>query len=159
MEETLDLSPSGYRDWRKGHERETWRKIAEQLSSGQPGLPTKNIGLPLESLLLGPLPYDFQESDIPVRFIGKGKIATSLEADPAIFNVPSRREVEKVLKSFGHVLYAAGGKGGHQKWVGPDRRTFALPTADPISRTVFKHLLHYLSIDKQTYINKVRQNL
>ena len=153
---TLDLSPPGYREWRKGSINDTWRTFASQLAIGKPMLPRSGIGLPLDSIVKGPLPYDFRASDIPLRFVGKGVIADRLQSRPATFNVPSRREIEKALKHFKHAVDPSGGKGGHQKWTGPDQRAFILPTRDPVSPGVFKTFLHHVGIDKATYLQAVR---
>ena len=159
VEASLDLAPPGYQEWRLGHQPGTWRTFANQLSTGNPKITTAGIGLPLESSLTGPLPYDFQSGDIPLRFVGPGVIADRLQSHPAMFNVPPRRELERALKHYRHSLDASGGKGGHQKWTGPDQRAFILPTRDPVSTGVFKTFLHHLGIDKATYVRKVRPNL
>lgn len=159
VESSLDLSPPGYRDWRVGQQAATWRKFATQLSTGSPKPTAPAIGLPLESTIRGPLPYDLQAADIPLRFVGPGVIADRLQSHPATFNVPTRRELEKALKHFRHMVDPAGGKGGHQKWTGPDQRAFILPTRDPVSVGVFKTFLQHLGIDKATYVRDVRPNL
>lgn len=159
VESSLDLSPPGYRDWRLGHHPVTWRNFTTQLSTGQAKTSASALALPLESTLRGPLPYDFLASDIPVRFVGSGVIADRLQSQPATFNVPTRRELERALKFFRHILDVSGGKGGHQKWTGPDQRAFILPTRDPVSVGVFKTFLQHLGIDKATYVREVRPNL
>lgn len=159
VEGSLDLAPPGYQEWRLGHQPSTWRTLANQLSTGKPKINATGIGLPLESALTGPLPYDFQPADIPLRFVGPGVIADRLLSHPATFNVPTRRELEKALKFFKHIVDPAGGKGGHQKWTGPDNRAFILPTRDPVSVGVFKTFLQYLGINKSTYVREVRPNL
>jgi hypothetical protein len=116
-------------------------------------------GLPVESILLGPLAYDFRPEDVPLRFIGQGVIADLLQSRPASLNVPSRREIEDALKHFDHWLDPSGGKGGHQKWTGPDQRAFILPTRDPVSVGVFKTFLKHVRIDKATYVREVRPKL
>jgi hypothetical protein len=156
---SLDLAPPGYREWRRGHQPETWRTFANQLSTGKPKITTPCGGMPLEGALSGLLPYDFRPADIPVRFVGRGLIADRLLSHPATFNVPPRRELERALRHFNHDLDASGGKGGHQKWTGPDRRAFILPTRDPVSPGVFKTFLHHVGIDKATYVRQVRPNL
>ena len=159
VEASLDLAPPGYREWRLGHQPGTWRTFANQLSTGNPKSNPAGIGLPIESALTGPLPYDFRSDDIPLRFVGAGVIADRLQSHPATFNVPPRRELERALKHFRHSLDASGGKGGHQKWTGPDQRAFILPTRDPVSQVVFKTFLHHVGIDKATYVRQVRPNL
>jgi hypothetical protein len=159
VESSLDLSPPGYRDWRVGQQAVTWRTFATQLSTGSPKPTAPAIGLPLESTIRGPLPYGLQAADIPLRFVGPGVIADRLHSHPATFNVPTRRELERALKHFKHDVDPSGGKGGHQKWTGPDRRAFILPTRDPVSVGVFKTFLQHLRIDKTTYVRDVRPNL
>ncbi|MCA3121330.1 MAG: hypothetical protein ING90_01690 [Rhodocyclaceae bacterium] len=159
VEASLDLAPPGYQEWRLGHQPGTWRTFANQLSTGNSKITAAGIGLPLESALTGPVPYDFQPADIPLRFVGSGVIADRLQSHPATFNVPPRRELERALKHFRHSLDASGGKGGHQKWTGPDQRAFILPTRDPVSTGVFKTFLHHVGIDKATYVRQVRPNL
>lgn len=159
VEGSLDLAPPGYQEWRLGHQGATWRTFANQLSTANPKINATSIGLPLESALTGPLPYDLQPADIPLRFVGPGVIADRLQSHPATFNVPPRRELERALKHFRHSLDASGGKGGHQKWTGPDQRAFILPTRDPVSPGVFKTFLHHVGIDKATYVRQVRPNL
>lgn len=159
VEASMDLAPPGYQEWRLGHQTATWRTFANQLSTANPKVNTTSIDLPLESALTGPLPYDFQPADIPLRFVGPGVIADRLQSHPATFNVPPRRELERALKHFRHSLDASGGKGGHQKWTGPDQRAFILPTRDPVSTGVFKTFLHHVGIDKATYVRQVRPNL
>lgn len=80
VEASLDLAPPGYQEWRLGHQPGTWRTFANQLSTGNPKITTAGIGLPLESALTGPLPYDFQPGDIPLRFVGPGVIADRLQS-------------------------------------------------------------------------------
>lgn len=159
VESSLDLSPPGYQNWRLGANLATWRTFSTQLATGKPKSTPPKIGLPIESILTGPLPYDFKAEDIPLRFVGKGVIADRLQSHPATFNVPTRRELEKALKYFKHILDASGGKGGHQKWTGPDQRAFTLPTRDPVSTVVFRSFLQYIGIDKATYLRQVRPNL
>lgn len=159
VESSLDLAPSGYREWRVGGQRAAWRKLATQLASGNSKLASPWIGLPIESALIGASPYDLQLMDIPLRFIGHGAIAGRLQDHPATFNVPSRRELEKALKHFKHEVDSSGGKGGHQKWTGPDQRAFILPTRDPVSPKVFNSFLHHVRIDKAKYVREVRPNL
>jgi hypothetical protein len=159
VEGCLDLSPPGYRDWRKGHDVNTWRTLATQLAQGNPKLPPRSIGLPIESIIAGPFPYDFRPSDIPLRFIGPGKIAERLLGHPATLNVPARAELEKALRYFKHVPDRSRGKGSHEKWTGPDRRAFILPKRDPVSPGVFRTFLGHVGIDKSTYLRDVRPNL
>lgn len=156
---TLDLSPPGYQEWRLGDDREIWRTFLTQLISGSPKIPSSGMGLPLESALKGPLPFDLIAADIPLYFVGEGIIANRLQTHPATFNVPSKREIEKALRYYKYTPDSSGGKGGHQKWTGPDQRAFILPTRDPVSIGVFKSFLHHIGIDKATYVHKVRPSI
>jgi hypothetical protein len=158
VENNLDLSPPGYRDWRQGGSGSSWRTLATQLAEGKPK-PSGSVGLPLESQLAGPYPYDFAATDVPIRFVGKGVIADRLLSRPATFNVPARAEIERALKHFRHVKDPSGGKGSHEKWTGPDERAFILPKRDPVSGRVFRTFLQHVGIDKTTYVNSVRPQL
>jgi hypothetical protein len=158
VEASLDLAPPGYRDWRLGHDSGTWRTFANQLCTGNAKITTTG-GLPLESVMNGPLPYDFQPADIPLRFVGPGIIADRLRSHPATFHVPSRREIERALRYFHHSLDASGGKGSHQKWTGQDQRAFTLPTRDPVRLGIFKSFLDHIGINKTAYVREVRPNL
>jgi hypothetical protein len=159
VEQTLDLSPPGYREWRIGEAASTWRKFATQLITGKPKLRPPGIGLPAANILKDPDAYEFQPSDVPLRFIGRGIVADALQARPASLNVPSRREIERALRHYGHSLDASAGKGGHQKWTGRDQRAFILPTRDPVSPVVFKTFLQHLGIDKAEYVRDIRPKL
>lgn len=159
VETSLDLAPPGYQEWRLGHQPGTWRTFANQLSTGNPKINATRIGLPIESAITGPLPYDFQPADIPLRFVGAGVIADRLQSHPATLNVISRRELQKALKFYRHVVDVAAGAGSHEKWTGPDNRAFPVPRTDPVSYKVFKSFLHYIGIDKSTYVRQVRPNL
>jgi hypothetical protein len=159
VEGCLDLSPPGYRDWRKGRDVSTWRTLATQLVQGKPGLGSPSIGLPIESIIGGPFPYAFRPFDVPVRFVGRGLIAECLLRHPATLNVPARAELEKALKYFKHLPDRSGGKGSHEKWTGPDQRAFILPKRDPVSPGVFRTFLGHVGIDKSTYLRDVRPNL
>lgn len=159
VEATLDLSPPGYRDWRNGQNRSAWRIFSTQLAQGTPNFRPKSVGLPLDSLLVGPLPYDLRISDVPIRFVGRGLIADRLLSRSASFNVPPRSELERALRYFKHAKDSVAGKGSHEKWTGPDQRAFVLPRRDPVSPGVFRTFLHHVGIDKSTYVRDVRPNL
>ncbi len=159
VEDALDLSPPGYRDWRMGNDLVTWRKFANQLSTGTVKVKPPQAGFPLESVVMGPLQFDFLHTDIPLRFVGKGNIADLLQSHPSTLNVPGRRELEQALRYFECVVDPSAGKGAHQKWTGPDNRAFPLPTRDPVSRKVFSSFLHHFGITKREYVNTIRPNL
>lgn len=155
VENALDCSPAGYREWRQGHDFTIWRMFSAQVSTG-----AQNCApVPLDSILRGPFPFDLNDGDIPVRFVGKGTIASALLAHPATFNVPSRKEMEKVLRYFKYDRRASSGKGSHEKWTGPDKRAFSLPSRDPLSRTVFTSFLHHMGIDKEYYVREIRPKI
>lgn len=155
----LDLSPPGYRKWRIGSEVNSWREFCHQLSTGKVVAKGSKPSLPLEGILTATPPYDLQDTDVPLRFVGRGNIVDRILSHPANFNVPTRRELEKALRYFKHFLDPSGGKGGHQKWTGPDQKAFILPTRDPVSRVVFKSFLQHLGIDKNTYVLQIRPQL
>jgi len=158
IEAILDLSPAGYNNWRAGHQKASWRRLTTQMVSGEATIQEKKV-LPLDSLLAESLPYDLRQSDIPLFFVGHGQIAGRLDSLPYVINVPTRKEIERALRYFEYVLNAAGGKGSHEKWIGPDNRAFTLPRRDPLSRGVFKSFLEHFRIDKITYASKIRPNL
>ena len=159
VETTLDMSPAGYRDWRKGNKATAWRLLANQLANGTPQVPSRTLPLPLESKLSGPFPYDMQRTDIPLRFVGDGLIVDRLAAHPSTFHLPSLHEFEQALKYFDFKRDKAGGKGSHEKWTGPDNRAFPVPRRDPVGTKVFREFLHHMGIDKATYVDEVRPNL
>lgn len=155
----LDLSPPGYRDWKKGYDLKHWRILNTQLAQAKPASNPSGVGLPLEGVLRGPLPYEFSDHDVPIRFVGHGVIADRLLSRPANFNVPSRAEIVSALRYFKHRHDSKGGRGSHEKWTGPDERAFILPKRDPVSGRVFRTFLDHLGIDKATYVHEVRPKL
>ena len=158
IEHVLDLSPAGYNNWRVGGRKGSWRVLASQMIKGKSSLPQRNI-LPLESLLSNQRPYDLRSADIPTFFVGEGTISAHLENLPNTINIPSRKEVIKALKHFGYKCHKAGGKGSHEKWIGPKNRFFTLPQRDPLSKGVFQSFLDHFSLDKKQYVRDVRPNL
>jgi hypothetical protein len=153
----LDLSPDGYRHWRKGDLPVTWRIFVTQMSLGSHKF--VKPGMPVEAVFKAPLPFDFLQSDIPLRFNGRGVVADRLLSHAANLNVPSRREIERALRFYNYMVDVSGGKGSHQKWRGPDKRSFTVPVRDPISNVVFNTFLKHFEIDKETYLREVRPNL
>ena len=156
VEGALDLAPPGYSDWRAGSSTATWRLFATELITAKP---RPRAGLPTDSILHDPLPYDLRPEDIPVRFIGEGQVADRIQSNPASFHVPSRREAEKVLKLFGCELDKSKGKGEHQNWTAADKRAFSLPTRDPVSKEVFDNLRAFIGKNKSTYVTEIRPRL
>ena len=160
VEASLDLSPPGYDQWRRGHERDAWRVLATQVASGKVTMPAPGIALPMESMLRGALPFDFQPWDVPVYFVGDGQVASRLLSSPSTLNVPARKELRRALEHvYGYSLVPGGGKGSHEKWRGKDGRMFPVPCKDPVGRGVFDAFLDHFGIDKREYIERVRTAL
>jgi hypothetical protein len=160
VEAMLDLSPPGYDQWRRGHERDAWRVLATQVASGKVTMPAPGMALPMESTLRGALPFDFQPWDVPVYFVGDGQVARRLLSSPSTLNVPARKELRRALEHvYGYSLVPGGGKGSHEKWRGKDGRMFPVPRKDPVGRGVFEAFLNHFGIDKREYIERVRQAL
>ncbi len=160
VEASLDLSPPGYDQWRRGHERDAWRVLATQVASGKAAMPAPGIALPMESMLRGALPIDFQPWDVPVYFVGDGQVASRLQSSPSTLNVPARKELRRALEHvYGYSLVPGGGKGSHEKWRGRDGRMFPVPRRDPVGRDVFDAFLNHFGIDKREYIDRVRTSL
>lgn len=155
----LDLSPPGYRNWRIGSKQNSWRSLSSELVNGKVSNTFKGKLLPTESLLLGPLPFDFETHDIPTRIIGSGVVVDSLLSSPASFATPTRREIERALKYMGYSVDKRRGKGSHELWAGNDSRSFPVPSRDPLSRGVFNSFLHHFGIDKMKYVEKIRPQL
>lgn len=154
---SLDLSPPGYNQWRRGNDRETWRIFATQLATGKTNLPAPGIGLPIESALRDKLPFDVVPSDVPVYFVGQGQIANQILSSAAVFNVLARRELQRALgRFFRYQLVPGAGKGSHEKWRGEDGRIFPLPVRDPVSHKVFSAFLSHFGIKKADYIERIR---
>jgi len=137
-----DLSPPGYRDWYLAGDPNTWRRLAAQAMSGRcdPPGPYPPIELFLESLPTRSITL----ADVPVW------MTTAYSAPDRLFGVPTRREVERLLRERGYV--PRPGKGSHEIWQAPDGRHFALPTARTLSRLVFHNLLRHLSMSKNEYL-------
>lgn len=159
IDANLDLSPPGYRNWRVGGKRETWRQFTSELMTGKPAHLSKPLPLPNESLLADPLPFDLCEDDVPIRIVGHGVIADWLLANPATFSTPTRKEIERALKFFGYQCDKGRGKGSHELWFGEDKRAFPIPRRDPLSRGVFNSFLHHFGLDKMKYVHEIRPQL
>jgi hypothetical protein len=107
VETTLDISPPGYRRWSVGHQKMSWRELITQMAQGHPVI-SGNLFLPLESLLSTTLPFDFRPSDVPLHFVGSGAIARRIHAHPSVFNVPAKKEIEHVLRSYRFLAVSSG---------------------------------------------------
>lgn len=149
----LDLSPPGYRRWPDGHRTAPWRTLATQMAQGTPNLSSSGHGLPIESMLREPLPFDYRPwDDVPCRFVGSGRIASAMFAAPATLNLPQRQEIRKVIqRHFSYELIKGAGKGSHEKFRHADGRMFSLPQRDPVSMTVFKNFLSHFELRKHDY--------
>lgn len=156
----LDLSPPGYRRWPDGHLTKAWRTLTTQMAQGAPKLLSPGHGLPIESMLREPLPFDYRAwHDVPCRFVGSGRIASSMFAAPATLDLPQRQEVRKVIqRHFQYELVRGAGKGSHEKFRHADGRMFPLPQRDPISMTVFKKFLDHFELRKHDY-DQIRQTV
>jgi hypothetical protein len=160
IKDWLSLSPPGYRTWRIGDDPVTWYLFATELVSGKHSSSAGKRPFPIASLLDISRYIDFRTIDIPTRLIGEGLIVDVLQANPATFGTPSRREAERALKNYFHyVLDTRRGKGSHELWIGPDNRGFPLPQTDPLSRTVFKNFLDHFDLNKEKYVREVRPSL
>jgi len=152
-QQILDLSPPGYKEWRKGSQISIWRKFTTQLTTGEIACESLTIPLPSASLLTEPFPYDFLVKDIPVRFIGDGVIANSIQGQESNFPHLKRKELIKALKYFGYTrMPKFRGKGSHEMWQTSDNRGFPVPGGKSISHTVVKSFLNHCGLTKNDYI-------
>ncbi|MEK8024545.1 hypothetical protein [Pseudaquabacterium rugosum] len=153
VQAALDRAPAGYRRWRDGRQRELWRTLATQAATGKPAMAAPGIGMPIEPILRGPLPFDFGPMDVPLRIVGTGKVAARLLTSPATFRLPARRDLHDVLtRHFGFTAVAGVGAGGTQHFVGPEGQTFPGPLQDPFSQTHFDALLALLRCGATTFM-------
>jgi len=151
IENWLDFSPAGYRDWRQGDQHATWERLASELVAGKPHTNDgKSEALPIEGLLRAEELIDLRREDIPIYLVGRGVIGD------ALFSAPSRREVLRVLKHFGYWPLPRRGKGSHELWQGPDNRAFPVPLRDPLSVGVFHELLQHFGWSKKQYMQEIR---
>lgn len=148
VEEWLDFSPAGYRDWRAGDNHITWDRLASEIAKGEPG--GHGAPAPIGGLLRSNTLFDLRLDDIPVYFVGQGVIASMF------FGAPSRREVTKILRHFGYGVLSGRGKGSHEVWKGPAGKTFTVPARDPLSTGVFHSLLEHFGWSKQQYMQQIR---
>lgn len=150
----LSLSPPGYRRWREGSDQELWRTLATHAIQSRLRLPPPGNPLPLEALLVQRPPFELLPEDIPLRFVGTGRIASAVLSRPSTMRLPSRAELREVItKHFRYGLVAGAGKGSHEKYRSADgRRSFTLPTSDPVSPKVFSTFLHHFNLTKAEYL-------
>ncbi len=154
VEDWLDFSPAGYREWRAGDDHVPWDRLASEIAKGEPsGHGFKGNALPLGGLLRRDTLFDLRLDDIPVYFVGKGVVAS------IYFGSPSRREVAQVLRHFDYGVLSDRGKGSHEVWKGRDGRTFTVPARDPLSIGVFHSLLEHFGWSKQQYMQEIRAKI
>jgi hypothetical protein len=160
LEAEMALSPPGYRAWKKGNDLGNWRRLAWELTCGQPSGTSSSPPVPLESLLLGPLQYDHRRDDIAWFTYGHGRITGQLLSSPATLRVPSRRELAAALRVLGYECRPERGKGSHEMWFNPNGEGFPLPARDPVSRQVFDSFLRHTGLrTKARYLAEVRVKL
>ncbi|MFZ2990432.1 hypothetical protein [Ideonella sp.] len=142
VQAVLDRAPAGYRRWRDGRQRELWRTLATQAATGKPAMPAPGIGLPIEPILRGPLPFGFGPMDVPLRIVGTGRVTARLLTSPAAFRLPARHDLHDVLtRHFGYRVLPGNGTSQSDHFVGPEGQTFPVPLQDPASQTHFDALL------------------
>jgi hypothetical protein len=94
LEEQLDLSPTGYRDWRTGGDARSWRRLICQVLTGEP----ESVGEipPLEGWLRRSSAPLLEKAAVPFAWwvVSPGEI-------DRLFNTPTRREVERFLRRRG----------------------------------------------------------
>jgi hypothetical protein len=160
LETEMALSPPGSRAWQKGDDLGSWRRLAWELTTGQPSSPASAPQPPLESLLLGPLPYDHSRDDIAWFTYGIGHVTSRLLSSPATLRVPSRHELRSALRLLGYECRPGRGKGSHEMWFNRDEKGFPLPVRDPVGRQVFDSFLRHTGLlSKARYIADIRPKL
>ena len=85
-------------------------------------------------------------SDVPIWMVTEPAITEHL------FRTPARREVEKLLRTRGHLENTKQGKGNHVKWTSPDGKVFIIPHCRELSIGVFNSLLKHLGCSKKEYL-------
>jgi hypothetical protein len=151
IQDWLDFSPPGYRDWRLGDSHFAWQRLASELATTFPHPSiAKTLSLPLEGLIRTENLFDLRIEDVPKYFVGRGVLAD------VFFSTPSRREVIRVLRHFNYQPFPDRGKGSHELWQAPDNRAFLMPSRDPLSVTVFHSLLNHFGWTKKTYMQEIR---
>lgn len=148
LEELCDMSPEGYRHWRKGADPISWRKLANQLSSGRWTERTRSPQEPIEGLLREAFPFSFLPHEVPLHIVGDGPLAQDLDAQ----RLPSRRSVEKFLRGKKCTFQPGRGKGSHEMWQHPSSGLpFILPRRDPLGREVYNNFLKFIGEWKEEY--------
>jgi hypothetical protein len=160
LEAEMNLSPPGYRAWERGRDLHSWRSLSWELMTGRCASLTGGPVPPVEAVLLGPLPYDHQKSDIAWYVYGEGVVTNALVASPSMLSVPARRELAKALRYLGYKCEESRGKGSHEMWFKDDGNGFPLPRRDPVGRRVFSTFLSHSGVEtKARYLKEVRPYL
>lgn len=142
IEEVFGESPPGYRDWVLGADRLVWRKLVEQVITGN-------------TVVGDPLPHEDHLAALPQVLSNREEIPVWLgvvarQAEP-LFSTPRRREAERVLRKRGY--RPRKGHSGHIVWESEDgRETFSLPSSPMLSVHVFHGFLHHLGVTKKEYM-------
>lgn len=153
VQAVLDRSPAGYRRWRDGRQRELWRTLATQAATGRSAMSAPGIGLPIEPILRGPLPFDFGPMNVPLRIVGTGKVAARLLTSPATFRLPARRDMHDVLtRHFGYQIVAGIGAGGPEHFVGPQGQAWPASPQEPFAQAYFDAVLTHLGLGAPGFI-------
>jgi predicted RNA binding protein YcfA (HicA-like mRNA interferase family) len=153
FKQNLDLSPPGYRNWRRGSDADYWRVFSTQIATGLTECSNLNAPLPTAGLFKEPFPFHFLTVDIPVRFVDHGVIANSIQGQESNLPHISRKEFVKALKYFGYKpMRKSRGKGSHELWADTDNRKFTVPSGKSISHTVSNAFFTHCSITKTDYV-------
>jgi hypothetical protein len=148
VDDWLDFSPAGYRMWRRGNSRETWRIFGAQTLWGlRAGAVASKLG-PLETSILEPARLTLRPRHVPVRLVEAGPFRG---VAPFAMN---RRTAVALLRHFNHTVIPKRGKGSHEFWRGPNGQGFSLPRRDPLSSIVFHNLLGHLGLTKDQYLSQ-----
>jgi hypothetical protein len=160
LEKEMDASPPGYRAWRRGRDVTSWRSLAWELVTAKMRSSSASDLPPLEPVLLGPLPYDYQKADIAWYVYGEGMVMNAMLACPSSFGVPSRRELVKALRHLQYHCEESRGKGSHEMWFKKNGEGFSLPRRDPVGRKVFHEFLAHSGLEtKHRYVTDVRPHI
>jgi len=160
LENEMNASPPGYRAWRRGQDVTSWRTLAWQLATASTTAGSASEPPPLEPMLLGPLPYDHQKTDVAWYVYGEGVVMNAVLACPSTFSVPSRRELMKALRFLDYRCDESRGKGSHEMWFRSETSGFSLPRRDPVGRKVFGDFLAHSGLEtKARYMAEVRPHI
>lgn len=153
IDDWLDFSPPGYRDWRKTSDVLVRRRFATQLLRARPDGLVRGRPLPLDEMLSTASRLRLDRAAVPLRIVEPGPFARGL---PYALN---RREAVALLRRFDYHVLEGRGKGSHEFWRGPDGRGFPLPRKDPVSMNVFQKLRKHFGLSKEAFMNEMREQL